>query len=876
MEIPNRYNPKSTEEKRYAYWLEGNYFRSEPNHKKPYTLVIPPPNVTGVLHMGHMLNNTIQDVLVRRARMKGYNACWVPGTDHASIATEAKVVAQLKDEGLSKADLGREDFLNRAWDWTYKHGGIILEQLKKLGCSCDWERTKFTMDEELSQSVTKIFVDLYRRGWIYRGYRMVHWDPEARTTISNEEVIYEECQGKLYYLKYKIEGEDAFVIIATTRPETILGDTAVCVHPEDERYVHLKGKKVIVPVVDRLASIIEDDYVDRDFGMGCLKVTPAHDANDKMLADRHGLDFINIFNEDATLNEQGLHYQGKDRFEVRREIVEELRSLDLLVKVEDHHHKVSLSERTRAVLEPRLSVQWFLVMSEMITPALEAVMGGKIQFYPKKFKNVYHRWMEDICDWNISRQLWWGHRIPVYYYGEGWDDFVVAETSEEALWMAREKTADPDLKEERLRQDSDVLDTWFSSWIWPISVFDGIRHPDNSEISYYYPTQDLVTGPDILFFWVSRMIMAGSAFRNENPFSNVYFTGIVRDKQRRKMSKSLGNSPDPVELMNKYGADGVRVGLLLSTQAGNDLLFDEDLCLQGRNFANKIWNAFRLIMSWEGDECISPSESEQVALIWFQHRFHQALTQIEENFFAYRISDALMGIYKLVWDDFCAWYLEMIKPASGVVLSTSVLSETVRCFENLLKLLHPYMPFITEEIWQYIRPRSSGEALIISICPEKKSYDEVILGQFDRAAQIVTQVRAMRKSQNIPYKKELSLYALMERRETFFDPVILKLAYLSDLIYVESKPKEDAFSFLLGTDEYFIPMDQNVNLPAEIKKLKADLDYQKGFLSIVRKKLSNDRFMSYAPEHIVTGERKKESYALHRIRLIEEQLERLI
>lgn len=876
MEASNRYNPKFTEEKRYAYWLEKKYFRSEPNDKKAYTLVIPPPNVTGILHMGHMLNNTIQDVLVRRARMKGYNACWVPGMDHASIATEAKVVAQLKEEGLSKADLGREAFLDRAWDWTYKHGNVILEQLKKLGCSCDWERTKFTMDEELSQAVTKIFVDLYSRGWIYKGYRMVHWDPEARTTISDEEVIYEERQGELYYLKYKIEGEEDFVTIATTRPETILGDTAICIHPEDERYVHLKGKRVIVPVVDRLVPIIEDNYVDMAFGTGCLKVSPAHDANDKMLADRHGLEFIDIFHEDATLNEQGLHYQGKDRFDVRREIFEELRRLDILVKVEDHHHKVGLSERTRAVIEPRLSVQWFLSMEKMFTPALEAVMGGVIQFYPKKFKNIYQRWMEDIRDWNISRQLWWGHRIPVYYYGKGWDDFVVAESCEEALRIAREKTADPGLIAEQLRQDSDVLDTWFSSWIWPISVFDGIRHPDNPDISYYYPTQDLVTGPDILFFWVARMIMAGHAFRNEKPFSNVYFTGIVRDKQRRKMSKSLGNSPDPVELMNKYGADSVRVGLLLSTQAGNDLLFNEDLCLQGRNFANKIWNAFRLIMNWEGDEGVNPSESEQVAIVWFQHRFYQALTQIEDYFSAYRISDTLMDVYKLVWDDFCAWYLEMIKPASGMALSARALSETVRWFENLLKLLHPYMPFITEEIWQYIKPRSSEEALVVSLWPEKQFYDEVILEQFDRATQIVTQVRAMRKSQNIPYKKELSLYVLMEGRQTFFDPVILKLAYLSDLIYIESKPKGNAFSFLLGTDEYFIPMDQNVDLPTEIEKLKKRLDYQKVFLSMVHKKLSDDRFVSSAPKHIVATERKKESDALQRIRLIEEQLERLI
>ncbi|XOD69142.1 MAG: valine--tRNA ligase [Flavobacteriales bacterium AspAUS03] len=875
METPTRYNPKSTEEKRYTYWLEGRYFYSVPDDKEPYTLVIPPPNVTGMLHMGHMLNNTIQDVLIRRARMRGYNACWVPGTDHASIATEAKIVARLKEEGLSKSDLGREAFLDRAWSWTHKHGGIILEQLKKLGCSCDWDRTKFTMDEELSQAVIKVFVDLYHRGWIYRGHRMVHWDPEVKTTVSDEEVVYEERQGKLYHLRYKVEDEEDFVTIATTRPETILGDTAVCVHPKDWRYAHLKGKKVIVPVVDRVVPIIEDDYVDRTFGTGCLKVTPAHDANDKALADRHGLDFIDIFCDDATLNEKGLHYQGKDRFEVRREIIKELQQLGVLVKVEDYDHKVGLSERTKAVIEPRLSVQWFLKMREIVVPALEAVMDGTIRFYPEKFKNVYRRWMEDVRDWNISRQLWWGHRIPVYYYGKGWEDFVVAETPEEALQVAREKTTNPDLTLGQLRQDLDVLDTWFSSWIWPISVFDGIRYPDNREVSYYYPTQDLVTGPDILFFWVARLIMAGYTFRKERPFTNVYFTGIVRDKQRRKMSKSLGNSPDPIDLMNKYGADAVRVGLLLSTHAGNDLLFDEDLCLKGRNFTNKIWNAFRLIMSWKSDMYIDPSESTQVALEWFQHRFYQALTRVEKAFLTYRISDALMEIYKLIWDDFCAWYLEMIKPTFDEVLPLSVLSETVRWFENLLKLLHPYMPFITEEIWQYLKQRSVREALIITPWPESMSYNAIILDQFEIATQVIGQVRAMRKSQNIPYKELLTLHVLTKNRQDFFNPMILKLAHLSELIYVEEEPKEATFSFLLGIDEYFIPMGQSVNLPAEIEKLQKALHYQQGFLSIVRKKLSNDCFVSSAPTNIVTAERKKESDALQRIQLLEAQLDHL-
>ncbi|XCI75657.1 MAG: valine--tRNA ligase [Flavobacteriales bacterium] len=875
MEIPTRYNPKSTEEKRYTYWLEGHYFYSAPNDKEPYTLVIPPPNVTGVLHMGHMLNNTIQDVLIRRARMKGYNACWVPGTDHASIATEAKIVAQLKKEGLSKSDLSREAFLDRAWSWAHKHGGIILEQLKKLGCSCDWDRTKFTMDEELSQAVTKVFVDLYYRGLIYKGHRMVHWDPEAKTTVSDEEVVYEERQGKLYHLKYKVENEDIFITIATTRPETILGDTAVCVHPKDERYAHLKGKKVIVPVVDRVVPIIEDDYVDRTFGTGCLKVTPAHDANDKALADRHGLGFIDIFYDDATINEKGLHYQGKDRFEVRQEIVKELQQLGVLVKVEDYDHKVGVSERTKTVIEPRLSVQWFLKMREIVVPALEAVMDGTIQFYPDKFKNIYRYWMGDVRDWNISRQLWWGHRIPVYYYGEGWEDFVVAETTEEALQIAREKTTNHDLTLGQFRQDPDVLDTWFSSWIWPISVFDGIRHPDNREVSYYYPTQDLVTGPDILFFWVARMIMSGYAFRKKRPFTNVYFTGIVRDKQRRKMSKSLGNSPDPIDLINKYGADGVRVGLLLSTHAGNDLLFDEHLCLQGRNFANKIWNAFRLIMSWKSDKYIETSELNQVALEWFQHRFHQALTRVEKAFLTYRISDALMEIYKLLWDDFCAWYLEIIKPDFGEILPLSVLSKTVGWFENILKLLHPYMPFITEETWQYLKPRSVGEALIITPWPETKSYDAMILDQFEKATQVIGQVRAMRKSQNIPHKELLTLNVLTKSQQALFDPMILKLAHLSELIYVEEEPKEATFSFLLGTDEYFIPMGQNVDLPTEIEKLQKELNYQQGFLSIARKKLSNDRFVSSAPSNVVISERKKESDTLQRIQLLEAQLEHL-
>jgi len=719
MEIPSKYNALETEGKWYSYWMQHNYFHSEPDNRKAYSIVIPPPNVTGILHMGHMLNNTIQDVLIRRARLKGYNACWVPGTDHASIATEAKVVAKLKEEGIDKSDLTREAFLEHAWDWTDTHGGIILEQLKKLGCSCDWERTKFTMDDDMSASVIKVFVDLYKKGLIYRGYRMVNWDPEAKTTLSDEEVNYEERQGFLYYLKYAIEGSDENVTIATTRPETILGDTAICIHPEDERYKHLKGKKAIVPISNRVIPIIEDDYVDIEFGTGCLKVTPAHDINDKELGEKHQLEVIDIFNEDASLNSNGLHYKGKDRFVVREEIISELESKGILIKKETHINNVGTSERTKAVIEPRLSDQWFLKMEELVKPAIKAVLeDDEIKLFPKKFENTYRHWMENIRDWNISRQLWWGQQIPAYYYSDKKEDFVIAESKEEALRLAIEKTGNIELTLSDLNQDPDSLDTWFSSWLWPISVFNGVLNPNNDEIKYYYPTNDLVTGPDILFFWVARMIVSGYEYRKEKPFSNVYLTGLVRDKQRRKMSKQLGNSPDALKLIEEFGADGVRVGLLLSAAAGNDLMFDESLCQQGKGFANKIWNAFRLVKGWEVSEEKTQRNSSIIGIDWYKAKSQQTLALIEDHFDKYRISDALMAIYKLIWDDFCSWLLEIVKPAYGEPIDKQTYDSIIEIFETNLKLLHPFMPFLSEEIWQHIEKRTPEQALIIAKWPE--------------------------------------------------------------------------------------------------------------------------------------------------------------
>jgi len=872
MSIPAKYNPKDVEQKWYQYWMEQNYFHSTPNNKIPYTIVIPPPNVTGVLHMGHMLNNTIQDVLIRRARLNGYNACWVPGTDHASIATEAKVVAKLKSQGIEKDSLTREQFLKHAWDWTEKHGGLILEQLKKLGASCDWERTKFTMDDDLSESVTKVFVDLYNKGLIYKGYRMVNWDPEAKTTLSDEEVIYEEKQGNLYYLNYQVAGENEFVTIATTRPETILGDTAVCIHPEDKRFSHLKGKKVIVPICNRVIPIIFDEYVDMEFGTGCLKVTPAHDVNDKVLGEKHQLEIIDIFNDDATLNNFGLHYEGIDRFECRKQITDELKEKGFLLKIEKHLQRVGTSERTKAVIEPRISAQWFLKMDDLVKPALKAVLEDEdIKFLPKHYNNTYRHWLENIRDWNISRQLWWGHQIPAYYYGVGDTDFVVAETKEKALELAQLKLGKKlDLND--LSQDEDALDTWFSSWLWPISVFDGIRNPDNEEINYYYPTNDLVTGPDIIFFWVARMIFAGYEFRNEKPFKNVYFTGIVRDKQRRKMSKSLGNSPEPLDLIEKYGADGVRVGLLLSSAAGNDLLFDEELCEQGRNFTTKIWNAFRLVKGWELSDKIEQPESSKIAVEWYQSRFNQVLEEVEKSFENYRISEALMSIYKLVWDDFSSWYLEMIKPSFGNPIDKKTYDATIKFFENNLKILHPYMPFLTEEIWQHIDQRTPDQALVIAQYPKLANVNEQLIEDFENAAEVISGIRTIRKDKNISFKNTVAIsYVNNEKWNTSFNAVIIKMGNLSQMNIV-NETVQNALSFRVKSNEYFVPLTDSIDISVEIEKLKQELTYTEGFLKAVQSKLSNERFVTNAPEKVLVNERNKEADALAKIETLKASL----
>ena len=899
-----KYNPTDLEQKWYAYWLAHNYFHSTPDERTPYTIVIPPPNVTGVLHMGHMLNNTIQDVLIRRARLKGFNACWVPGTDHASIATEAKVVAKLKEQGIKKSDLTREEFLVHAWEWTHQYGGVILEQLKKLGCSCDWQRTKFTMDEELSASVIKVFVDLYNKGQIYRGHRMVNWDPEAKTTLSDEEVIYEERQGFLYHLKYQIEGTNEYLIIATTRPETIFGDTAICINPNDERWQHLKGKKAIVPICNRVIPIIEDEYVDVEFGTGCLKVTPAHDPNDKVLGDKHQLEVIDIFNDDATLNHYGLHYAGKDRFVVRKEIVAELEAKDLLAKKETYTNKVGTSERTKAVIEPRLSDQWFLKMDTLIQPAIKAVLEDEsIKLYPKKFENTYRHWVENVRDWNISRQLWWGQQIPAYYYGEGKNQFVVAETKAEALVLAKEKSGNTHLTEADLRQDEDALDTWFSSWLWPMSVFNGILEPNNPEIEYYYPTNDLVTGPDILFFWVTRMIVAGFEYKGARPFSNVYLTGLVRDKQRRKMSKSLGNSPDALKLIADYGADGVRVGLLLSSAAGNDLLFDEALCQQGKGFGNKLWNAFQLVKGWQVDTVDQPAASK-LALQWFDAKFNKVLTKVEDNFEKYRISDALMAIYKLAWDDFCAWFLEIVKPEYGKPMDKATYEGVVAAFENLLKLLHPFMPFLTEEIWQSLAPRTPEQALIVATYPTVQPYDEKLVTDFDFAAEVIEKVRTMRKEKNIPFKTPLKLYFITskfpireEMKNKMFE-VIKKLCNMDKIEDFISKGAKERFEnssdntktdkfydtleslkgivpFTVGNVSCYVPTKGAVNVEEELKKLQEELTYTQGFLASVRKKLSNEKFVNSAPAQVVDIERKKEADALAKIATIEKAIDTL-
>ncbi|MBM6498615.1 valine--tRNA ligase [Flavobacterium macrobrachii] len=870
--IPAQFNAAAVEKKWYDYWMKNNYFHSKPDHRKPYTITIPPPNVTGVLHMGHMLNNTIQDVLIRRARLKGFNACWVPGTDHASIATEAKVVAKLKSEGINKSDLTREEFLKHAYDWTDKYGGTILEQLKQLGCSCDWDRTKFTMDADMSASVIKSFVDLYNKGYIYRGYRMVNWDPEAKTTLSDEEVIFEERQGKLYFINYKIEGSEDFLTVATTRPETIFGDTAICINPNDERFSHLKGKKAIVPVCNRVIPIIEDEYVDVEFGTGCLKVTPAHDVNDKTLGDKHNLEIIDIFNEDATLNSFGLHYQGKDRFVVREEIAKELETIGALSKTETHLNKVGTSERTKAVIEPRLSDQWFLSMEELVKPAIKAVLETEeIKLYPSRFNNTYRHWLENIRDWNISRQLWWGQQIPAYYYGDGKEDFVVAENIEDALKLAREKTSNSQLQISDLTQDADALDTWFSSWLWPMAVFGGILEPENEDFKYYYPTNDLVTGPDILFFWVARMIIAGYEYAGEKPFTNVYLTGLVRDKQRRKMSKSLGNSPEPLELIEKFGADGVRVGLLLSASAGNDIMFDEELCNNGKAFANKIWNAFRLIKGWEVADIPQP-ESSKVAIEWYEAKLQQTLVEIEENFEKYRLSDALMGIYKLVWDDFCSWFLEMIKPAYQQPIDRATFDKAIEMLEANLKLLHPFMPFLTEEIWQHITERTPDQALIIAEYPVLKSFDEKLIADFDFAAEVIAGVRTIRKEKNIAMKEAIDLKVVNnENMSTYFDSVITKLGNIVSLEYISEKI-DGALTYRVKSNEYFIPVSGNIDIAAEIAKLTEELVYTQGFLKSVQVKLSNEKFVANAKPEIIANERKKEADALAKIATIEQSL----
>jgi valyl-tRNA synthetase len=876
MSIPAQFNSKEIEQKWYDYWMKNDYFTSKPDARTPYTIVIPPPNVTGVLHMGHMLNNTIQDVLIRRARLKGFNACWVPGTDHASIATEAKVVAKLKSEGINKSDLTREEFLKHAYDWTDKYGGTILEQLKQLGCSCDWSRTKFTMDEDMSASVIKSFVDLYNKGLIYRGYRMVNWDPEAKTTLSDEEVIFEERQGKLYYIQYKLEDSAGFLTVATTRPETIFGDTAICINPNDERFAHLKGKKAIVPICGRIIPIIEDEYVDIEFGTGCLKVTPAHDTNDKTLGDKHNLEIIDIFNDDASLNSFGLHYQGKDRFIVREEIAKELEEIGSLFKTETHLNKVGTSERTKCVIEPRLSDQWFLQMEELVKPAIKAVLEtDEVKLYPSKFNNTYRHWLENIRDWNISRQLWWGQQIPAFYYGDGKEDFVVAETKQEALELAITKTNNYQLSINDLRQDVDALDTWFSSWLWPMAVFGGILNPESEDFKYYYPTNDLVTGPDILFFWVARMIIAGYEYAGEKPFSNVYLTGLVRDKQRRKMSKSLGNSPEPLELIEKFGADGVRVGLLLSSSAGNDIMFDEELCNQGKSFSNKIWNAFKLIKGWEVLDTILQPESSKVAIEWYEAKLQQTLLEIEDNFEKYRISDALMVIYKLVWDDFCSWFLEMIKPVYQQPIDKITFDKAIEMMENNLKLLHPFMPFLTEEIWQTIAVREKEDALIIGEWPKSKAFDFNVIEEFNKTMEVISGIRTIRKEKNIAFKDAIELKVLQTTEPNkHFDCIIQKLGNCEIIEYV-AENVEGAISFRANTEEYFIPLTGNIDVAAEIEKLTQELLYNQGFLKSVQAKLSNEKFVASAPEKVIEMERKKESDALSKIETLMQSISNL-
>ena len=869
MELSAKYEPQEIEKKWYDYWTEHKFFHSEPDNREPYVVVIPPPNVTGILHMGHMLNNTIQDILVRRARMTGKNAIWVPGTDHASIATEAKVVNKLAQQGIKKTDLSREEFLKHAWDWTHEHGGIILQQLRKLGASCDWDRTAFTMDEKRSQSVIKVFCDLYEKGLIYRGVRMVNWDPQAKTALSDEEVVYKEQNGKLYYLKYKIEGEDGYAIVATTRPETIMGDTAMCINPNDPKNTHLKGKKVIVPLVNRVIPVIEDEYVDIEFGTGCLKVTPAHDVNDYMLGEKYNLESIDIFNDDGTLSEAAGLYIGMDRFAVRKQIEIDLQNAGLLEKVENYTNKVGYSERTNVAIEPKLSMQWFLKMQDLAKPALDAVMNDDIKFYPAKYKNTYRHWMENLKDWCISRQLWWGHQIPAYFLPKG--GYVVAETPEQALEKAKAKTGDNNLTMNDLRQDSDCLDTWFSSWLWPISLFDGINNPDNEEIKYYYPTSDLVTAPDIIFFWVARMIMAGYEYKGQMPFKNVYFTGIVRDKIGRKMSKSLGNSPDPIELMDKYGTDGVRMGMMLSAPAGNDILFDEALCEQGRNFNNKIWNALRLVKGWNVADIEQPAEAK-VAVDWFNSKLSETINELNEDFSKYRISEALMRVYKLFWDEFSAWYLELIKPAYGQPIDRTTYDATLGFFEKLVLLLHPFMPFITEEIWQSLQERKEGESIVVAAMPKAMPVDSDLLAGFEKTKEVVANIRTVRKEKNIPQKEKLAMSVI--KHEKYYDNldcVIMKLCNMEKIDTVTEKLPMAA-GFIVNKNEYFIPVGNLINKDEELKKLREELAYTESFLESVMKKLSNENFVSHAPAAVIEKERKKQSDSETKIKILKEQI----
>ena len=872
MPLSAKFDPSEIEEKWYSYWLEKKIFQSKPNSKKPYTIVIPPPNVTGVLHMGHMLNNTIQDILVRRARMSGMNSCWVPGTDHASIATEAKVVSYLKEKGIEKKSLSRDEFLNHAWDWTKKYGGIILEQLKKIGCSCDWDRTKFTLDDDLYKAVTKVFIQLYEKKLIYRENKMVNWDPKAETTLSDEEVIYVEKQGLLFYISYQIENSNNKISIATTRPETIFGDTAVCVNPRDERYRNLIGKRVFVPISNRLIPIIEDEYVDSTFGTGALKITPAHDLNDNLIGKKHKLKSINIFNSNGTLNENSLHYQGMDRFDVRKKIHKELEEKGFLIKIENYKHNIGVSERTKVVIEPRISKQWFLKMNDISVPALDAVFKTKkVNLHPKKFENLYKHWLENIRDWNISRQLWWGHRIPVFYFGKGEEDFVVAESKDIAMSKIKKISGFENIDSSQVTQDPDVLDTWFSSWLWPISVFNGICEPNNSEFKYYYPTQDLVTGPDIIFFWVIRMIISGYEFTGVEPFKNIYFTGLVRDKKRQKMSKQLGNSPDPLKLIKSYGADAVRVGLMLSSTAGNDLLFDESLCRQGKNFANKIWNSYRLISSWAVEENNQNSEKNLNIIKWYENKLYSTINLVNKNFDNFRISDSLMLIYKLIWDDFCSWFLEAIKPDSGKPINKQFLDKIKKLFSINLELLHPFMPFITEELWQKIKNQKK-ESIMITSWPIKQKYDSKILNDFDRTKKIISEIRKFRKEKLIKGTRSLDLKFISNEKKLPFTEVLKKLGNLESVKAIKSEKDISDYTFIVEDIEFAIPVNFNLDSKLEQEKLENELSYAEGFLKSVRKKLNNKKFTDNAPKKVIENELKKESDVIKKIEILKKNI----